>query len=194
MIDYTREELVELLKKNPDRFNEWKAEQGDEEINLSEMDFSGLTLNEIDFSNINLNSSSFADCSLSLINFTNTDLTSVDFTRSHIIECDFTESLMTGTDCSYSVVSYCNFTDTDLAGCIFSEADLSNSDFSSSVNLHASRFDEDTVWLSLDQMAELFQRDKSTISRHIKNIFTEGELRLEATVAKFTTVQMEGKR
>ena len=38
-------------------------------------------------------------------------------------------------------------------------------------------FDEDTVWLSLDQMAELFQRDKSTISRHIKNIFTEGELR-----------------
>ena len=46
-------------------------------------------------------------------------------------------------------------------------------------------FDEDTVWLSLDQMAELFQRDKSTISRHIKNIFTEGELRLEATVAKF---------
>ena len=53
-------------------------------------------------------------------------------------------------------------------------------------------FDEDTVWLSLDQMAELFQRDKSTISRHIKNIFTEGELRLEATVAKFATVQMEG--
>lgn len=55
-------------------------------------------------------------------------------------------------------------------------------------------FDEDTVWLSLDQMAELFQRDKSTISRHIKNIFTEGELRSEATVAKFATVQMEGKR
>ena len=33
----------------------------------------------------------------------------------------------------------------------------------------------ETVWLSLDQMAELFQRDKSTISRHIKNIYTEGE-------------------
>ncbi len=55
-------------------------------------------------------------------------------------------------------------------------------------------FDEDTVWLSIDQMAELFQRDKSTISRHIKNIFTEGELRPEATVAKFATVQMEGGR
>ena len=55
-------------------------------------------------------------------------------------------------------------------------------------------FDEDTVWLSLDQMAELFQRDKSTISRHIKNIFTDGELRPEATVAKFATVQMEGNR
>jgi len=37
-------------------------------------------------------------------------------------------------------------------------------------------FDEDTVWLSIDQMAELFQRDKSTISRHIKNVFSEGEL------------------
>ena len=37
-------------------------------------------------------------------------------------------------------------------------------------------FDEDTVWLSMDQMAELFQRDKSTISRHIKNVFAEGEL------------------
>ena len=34
---------------------------------------------------------------------------------------------------------------------------------------------EETVWLSLDQMAELFQRDKSTISRHIKKIFEEGE-------------------
>ena len=55
-------------------------------------------------------------------------------------------------------------------------------------------FDEDTVWLSLDQMAELFQRDKSTISRHIKNIFTEGELRQDATVAKFATVKKEGTR
>ena len=55
-------------------------------------------------------------------------------------------------------------------------------------------FDEDTVWLSLDQMAELFQRDKSTISRHIKNIFQEGELVQSSTVAKFATVQTEGTR
>ena len=55
-------------------------------------------------------------------------------------------------------------------------------------------FDEDTVWLSLEQMAELFQRDKSTISRHIKNIFEEGELTQAATVAKFATVQTEGTR
>ena len=41
----------------------------------------------------------------------------------------------------------------------------------------------ETVWLSLDLMAELFQRDKSTISRHIKNIFSEGELSPEAVVA-----------
>ena len=52
----------------------------------------------------------------------------------------------------------------------------------------------ETVWLSLDQMAELFQRDKSTISRHIKNIYTEGELVREATVANFATVQNEGER
>ena len=36
------------------------------------------------------------------------------------------------------------------------------------------RFENETVWLSLDQMAELFERNKSTISRHLKNIFAEG--------------------
>ena len=54
--------------------------------------------------------------------------------------------------------------------------------------------ENETVWLSLDQMAELFQRDKSTISRHIKNVFADGELLEEATVANFATVQMEGSR
>ncbi|MCD8223218.1 MAG: virulence RhuM family protein [Clostridiales bacterium] len=54
-------------------------------------------------------------------------------------------------------------------------------------------FDEDTVWLSIDQMAELFQRDKSTISRHIKNIFTEGELLRNSVVAKFATTAADGK-
>ena len=52
----------------------------------------------------------------------------------------------------------------------------------------------ETVWLSLEQMADLFQRDKSTISRHIKNIFEEGELARESTVANFATVQDEGGR
>ena len=51
----------------------------------------------------------------------------------------------------------------------------------------------ETVWLSLDLMAELFQRDKSTISRHIKNIFSEGELSPEAVVAKFATTATNGK-
>ena len=54
-------------------------------------------------------------------------------------------------------------------------------------------FDEDTVWLSLDQMAELFQRDKSTISRHIKNIFEEGELQRNSVVAKFATTASDEK-
>ena len=54
-------------------------------------------------------------------------------------------------------------------------------------------FDNETVWLSLDQMAELFQRDKSTISRHIKNIFTEGELDRNSVVANFATTASDGK-
>ena len=53
---------------------------------------------------------------------------------------------------------------------------------------------DETVWLTLDQMAELFQRNKSTISRHIKNIFETGELNADSTVAFFATVQTEGKR
>ena len=56
------------------------------------------------------------------------------------------------------------------------------------------RFENDTVWLSLQQMADLFGRDKSVISRHLRNIYTDGELNREATVAKNATVQIEGKR
>ncbi len=56
------------------------------------------------------------------------------------------------------------------------------------------RFEQDTVWLTLEQMSTLFGRDKSTISRHIKNVFEEGELATVATVAKFATVQVEGER
>lgn len=56
------------------------------------------------------------------------------------------------------------------------------------------RMQGETVWLSLNQMVELFQVDKSGISRHLKNIFESGELRPEATVANFATVQQEGAR
>lgn len=56
------------------------------------------------------------------------------------------------------------------------------------------KLQNDTVWLSLDQMAELFQRNKSTISRHTKNVLEDGELQEEATIANFATVQNEGTR
>jgi hypothetical protein len=56
------------------------------------------------------------------------------------------------------------------------------------------KLENETVWLSLNQMAELFQRDKSVISKHIKHIFEEGELPSAATVAKNATVQDEGNR
>lgn len=56
------------------------------------------------------------------------------------------------------------------------------------------RVHQETVWLTLNQMADLFQRDKSVISRHIANIFAENELRREATVAESATVQTEGAK
>jgi len=56
------------------------------------------------------------------------------------------------------------------------------------------RVDDETVWLSLNQMAYLFDRDKSVISRHITNIFKEEELVMSSTVANFATVQIEGDR
>ena len=54
-------------------------------------------------------------------------------------------------------------------------------------------FDSETVWLSIDQMAILYQRDKSTISRHIKNVFEEGELVKDSVVAKYATTASDGK-
>ena len=55
------------------------------------------------------------------------------------------------------------------------------------------RMENETVWLSLDKMAELFQRDKSTVSRHIKNVFEEGELDYHSVVANFATTATDGK-
>jgi prophage maintenance system killer protein/prophage antirepressor-like protein len=56
------------------------------------------------------------------------------------------------------------------------------------------RVEQENVWLSLQQLADLFDRDKSVISRHLRNIFASGELEREATVAKTATVQREGER
>ena len=54
-------------------------------------------------------------------------------------------------------------------------------------------FSGETCWLSLKQMAGLFQRDKSVISRHIKNVFEEGELVPDSVVANFATTAADGK-
>ncbi len=63
-----------------------------------------------------------------------------------------------------------------------------NSDVKLEVNI-----ENETVWLSLDQMSELFERDKSTISRHIKNIFKDEELSQNSVVANFATTASDGK-
>lgn len=54
-------------------------------------------------------------------------------------------------------------------------------------------FEDDTVWLSIDQMAELFQRDRSVIGKHVRNIFKEGELDKNSVWAKFAYTASDGK-
>ena len=61
-----------------------------------------------------------------------------------------------------------------------------------SVKLEVNMKDE-TVWLTLDQMTKLFGRDKSVISRHIKNIFEDNELKRDSVVANFATTASDGK-
>ncbi len=56
------------------------------------------------------------------------------------------------------------------------------------------RIDEETVWLSQNQMIELFNSTKQNISLHIKNVFEEGELTTTSTVKEYLTVQLEGTR
>ena len=55
------------------------------------------------------------------------------------------------------------------------------------------RLEQETVWLSLSQLVELFQRDKSVVSRHIANLFKEGELERNSVVAKYATTASDGK-
>ena len=55
------------------------------------------------------------------------------------------------------------------------------------------RLDAETVWLSLNQMTELFGRDKSVISRHLRNIFKDGELLRDSVVAFIATIAADGK-
>ena len=56
------------------------------------------------------------------------------------------------------------------------------------------RLEQETIWLNLNQLAVLFDRDKSVISRHLNKVFKEGELKRKSTVAKYATVQAEGNR
>jgi len=56
------------------------------------------------------------------------------------------------------------------------------------------RLKEETVWLTLRQMAALFERDRSVVNRHVLNLFQEGELERAATCADFAQVRLEGGR
>ena len=56
------------------------------------------------------------------------------------------------------------------------------------------KLEEETLWLNLNQITKLFGRDKSVVSRHLKNIFNDNELNAKSTVAFFATVRKEGNR
>jgi uncharacterized protein YjbI with pentapeptide repeats len=157
----TKEELAELLTENVETFNEEiKNVKGG--ADLSETDFSNINVEGAVFYNADLTSSSFADSRLTNVTFDGCDLTSVDFTRANLVECSFTESVLNGTDFSYASVEYGNFSDADMAGAIFQSADLTNSDFTTSENLSACRFDEDTVWPDNEYLPEDFDTSYSS--------------------------------
>ena len=155
MSQHTKEELTELILNNGNAFNELRAET-DEEFDLTESHFNNCSLADLNLTNIDFAGSTFADSELSCVSFADCDLTSVDFTRASLIECDFSDSLLTGADMSYSTISYCNMTETDLAGATFNGADLTNTDLSSTDNLTACRFDEDTIWPDTDMLPDDF--------------------------------------
>ena len=155
MAQLTKDEIFDLIKNNPDEYNEWKSKQ-EEEIDLSELDFSHISLENINFEDADLNACSFSDSHLVNVNFDNTDLTTAEFTRAKVEECDFSNALLTGADLSYASITYSNFTDSDMAGCVFQETDLTNSDLAGSYNLSACRFDEDTIWPDPEMLPEDF--------------------------------------
>ena len=154
----SKEELADLLVRDIETFNK-EISRG--AVDLTEMDFSGLSIEGAVFDNVDLTSSSFADTQLTDVKFLGCDLTSVDFNRANLVECLFNESVLNGTDFSYATVDYCNFTDADLAGAILRDADLANSDFSTCENLNASRFDDSTIWPDNEYLPEDFDSSYS---------------------------------
>ena len=154
----SKEELANLLMNDVERFNN---SLGGKVVDMSEMDFSGISFEGAVFDNVDLTSSSFADANLTEVKFLGCDLTSVDFNRANLVECAFNESVLNGTDFSFSKVDYCNFTDSDLAGAIMLDADFTNSDFSAAENLNASRFDDSTIWPDNEFLPEDFDSSYS---------------------------------
>ena len=152
---YSKEQLIDLILHNPEKFNT-TVDKSDDEIDLTESDFSNASLENINFSRCDLAGSTYSDTTLSLITFVDANLESVDFVRANIVECDFSGALLNGTNFSSAVVNYCNFSDSDMVGCVFTETDLTDSDLSASENLSACRFDEETIWPGNDLLPEDF--------------------------------------
>lgn len=168
---YSKDQLAEMILHDYESFNSFRK-KSDDEIDLTEMDFSNATIENVDFTNCDLSGSNFADTTLSLVNFTDANLESVTFVNSNIVECDFTGSLLNGTNFNYATINYCNFTDADMVGCNLTEADLTDSDLSGCENLMASRFDDTTIWPDVYALPEGFD---STSTRDLSALEDDEE-------------------
>ena len=165
----TKDEIYNLIINDTAAYNEYKAEQSDD-LELTELDFSGKDLYDVDFINAELVDSSFFEATLTKCSFTNCDLTSVDFSRAQLIECDFSDALLSGTNLSYASLDYCNFTEADLGGAVLLETAFESTDLSSAINLQASRFDETTVWPDDEYLPEDFD---ATAARDLSSLQDE---------------------
>ena len=149
-----KKDYADMILNNKTEFEKIHNENND--LDISEADFSHSTIDDMDFTNIDFSGSTFLESTISNTNFTDCDLSSVDFSRATLTECNFSGAILNGTNFNYATVNYCNFSEADMAGCNLSEANLENSDFSTSENLDSCRFDESTLWPETEKLPEDF--------------------------------------
>lgn len=157
MTKKNKDELFQLLKNGLiDEFNEYRAEDSELLIDLSEIDIKGTDLPGINLSNTDLTGSDLSECDLTDADFANSNLTSVKFTGSVIKQANFTKTVLAGAKFNSTPVFDCAFAEADMGGADFSESDLTGSDFSIAENLAECIYDSYTIWPDSDYLPDNF--------------------------------------